>query len=951
VKKKLDNLEKAKSTSAADALDNALDDVYNEVYEMNGTDEGNMPIIVRALKWMICAQRTLSIETLAAAASVDDTGQSKEDVNKVYILSICSNFIVEDSSRNAQFAHLSVQEYLQRRNEGKEYSFDQAHRQIATTCLAYMIHHRVQLDNWMSFSNDILDYSVVYWAYHWYNAAGKRLGDLGDRYDKFLRKNPESLLQRWVNLLPQIQSDKLWHVGSKSEPGCDIRSALSSPLNPIFSACVWGFTEVVDEWLKTYTPEECNNDGEPPLCIASRRGNLDIVRHLLMSNAVSIDSRDRIDWTALFCAVFNGHMDIVALLIEKGASVDSRDSSGRTPLAWAARANNKDIVALLIEKRASVDSLDNEGDTPLHHWASWNSIIIVRDDDDDESAFFPNCNEESTLASGYKDVIALLLKGGTFVDSRNNEGLTPLAKAAIYGGKGTISQLVENNAKVDSRDNKGLTPLALAAKYNSKDTMTQLIGDGAFINSRDDGGCTPLAWAARNGHNDAVAFLCGEQANCDLEDEKGRTPLLWAAKNGHYDVVVLLCSRGANINCKDKKDRTPLLRAATKGHENIVRFLLEIPGVEINSKDSKGRTALSRAVKLIRVVKLLLAHPEVKIESQDEDGWTALGNAVCVGSKLAVKLLLESGACPGSGYCGETALSLAVKKGRRDIIELLLDWPNVSIDSKDKDGRTPLSWAAQKGNLDAVKLLLAKGAYPDRRDDNGRTPLSFASEHGRDSVVRLLLENSTVDVNATDNSGWTALSWAAPALLPACRVYNRQSTKSSVAVLELLLRHGAKVDLKDSNGRTPLSWAVGKVTPEWGLSFVSETHRTLEALAIMRLLIKHGSDVNAKDQFGRTALSWAAEYARMAQIKEDYFVIVEDDSDIEEQDSDKDNSEDEPWLRKFQSRETNYPVELIGLLVQMGANVNFRDWSGRTPLQWAIEADNQEVVKVLSKYI
>jgi hypothetical protein len=121
-------------------------------------------IIARTLKWMISAQRTLHVQILAEAVSVDNTGHFK-DLRKEDILSICSNFIVQDSSGNAQFAHLSVQEYLQRHNEGKDYSFDHAHRQVATTCLVYMIHHRVQFDDTMMFDDHILNYSVICWAY------------------------------------------------------------------------------------------------------------------------------------------------------------------------------------------------------------------------------------------------------------------------------------------------------------------------------------------------------------------------------------------------------------------------------------------------------------------------------------------------------------------------------------------------------------------------------------------------------------------------------------------------------------------------------------------------------------------------------------------------------------------------------------------------------------------
>jgi len=59
-------------------------------------------------------------------------------------------------------------------------------------------------------------------------------------------------------------------------------------------------------------------------------------------------------------------------------------------------------------------------------------------------------------------------------------------------------------------------------------------------------------------------------------------------------------------------------------------------------------------------------------------------------------------------------------------------------------------------------------------------------------------------------------------------------------ILELLIRHGANVNISDSGGRTPLIYAV-HVGPE-----------------IVELLIRHGANVNVKDDDGMTPLHVAA---------------------------------------------------------------------------------------------
>jgi ankyrin repeat protein len=63
-------------------------------------------------------------------------------------------------------------------------------------------------------------------------------------------------------------------------------------------------------------------------------------------------------------------------------------------------------------------------------------------------------------------------------------------------------------------------------------------------------------------------------------------------------------------------------------------------------------------------------------------------------------------------------------------------------------------------------------------------------------------------------------------------------------VVELLLAsNGVHVDSKNTNGRTPLSWAAGKGN----------------YAAVKLLLTKDGIDPDSKDKDGWTPLSWAKE--------------------------------------------------------------------------------------------
>ncbi|MEB3177910.1 MAG: ankyrin repeat domain-containing protein, partial [Nostocaceae cyanobacterium] len=92
------------------------------------------------------------------------------------------------------------------------------------------------------------------------------------------------------------------------------------------------------------------------------------------------------------------------------------------------------------------------------------------------------------------------------------------------------------------------------------------------------------------------------------------------------------------------------------------------------------------------------------------------------------------------------------------------------------------------------------------------------------------------DINATDIYGRTLLHWAAKS--------------ANESVIKFLLDRGAKVNIQDKQGKTPLHFAA-----------VASPYSTEDAL---KLLIAKGADVNVKDKNGNTPLSLAAK----SQFKE-----------------------------------------------------------------------------------
>ena len=103
---------------------------------------------------------------------------------------------------------------------------------------------------------------------------------------------------------------------------------------------------------------------------AAKKGDLDKLKALLESDRTLMDSRDSDGSTALHCATWKGHREVVVFLLNSGADVNSHNSNdhwGTTPLHAAAHANQAIIVQLLIDAGADVNANDLNGKTPLFH--------------------------------------------------------------------------------------------------------------------------------------------------------------------------------------------------------------------------------------------------------------------------------------------------------------------------------------------------------------------------------------------------------------------------------------------------------------------------------------------------------------------------------------------------------------------------------------------------------
>ena len=454
-------------------------------------------------------------------------------------------------------------------------------------------------------------------------------------------------------------------------------------------------------------------------------------------------------------AVKAGDAAAVTTLLRQRVNVNTPEADGTTALHWATREDNLELAEMLIRAGADVKAVNRYGVTAI-------SLAGV---------------------NGNAAMIERLLKAGIDVNAAGPEGETPLMTAARTGRIEAVKLLLDRGAAIDTKEGwHGQTALMWAAAQRHPAIVRELVNRGANVNARSNlekwarqttaeprekwlplGAMTPLLYASREGCVECADILGEAGADLNAADPDGITPAISAIINGHYDVAVLLVEKGADVNLADNTGRTALYTA-----------------VDFNSIPASNRpppnVVPNRATSL-DVIKRLLdrgANPNPRLKKQqpyrtkvDRGNDTMLGagttpfiRAAKAADVAAMRLLIAAGADPKLATGNDTAV--------------------------DVSAATP----ARRGGGGINGLMAAAGVGSKEEDSTGR----FKTETEIVDAIRICLEAGT-DINAVESNGRTALHGAAQ--------------KGYDQVVRFLAERGARLDIKDRRGFTPLDAAMG----------------------------------------------------------------------------------------------------------------------------------------------
>lgn len=483
----------------------------------------------------------------------------------------------------------------------------------------------------------------------------------------------------------------------------------------------------------------------------------------------------------LFEAVESNDPELLNSLIERGVDLSTPDSGGETVLHRAVFLQRENMVQRLLQEGADPGATTRNGVAPLY----------------------------LAVLSGSPSISKLLLDAGASPNERLVSGETILMTAARVGLKQVAQYLIDYGARVGaSEPNFGQTPLMIASRENHDEVVDLLIRHGADVNRRTRVGLEPVSIPPCKGTGCGSEGVGINRSGVPDRGERyagkgGMSSLLYSARDGNTKVAKLLLEAGADPEMEESNGIEPLLMALLNNQLGVAELLLEY-GANVNVDDFWGRTPLFAAVD----------YRNLDLNSELEDSPTH--NQVDRETLIPIiKRLLTAGA---------------------DVNARTREWPPEKkwlyalndVSWVDFTGQTAFVRAALAGDVKVMKLLLEHGADPEISTYGGTTALMAASgvnwtvaqtytvsEEALLEAVNLCISLGG-DVNARNTMGLTAVMGAA--------------NRGSNGIIQLLVDNGARLDVTDDVGRSPVDWAEGVFLAAVGAERKPDTVEFLQQL-------------------------------------------------------------------------------------------------------------------------
>ena len=472
-------------------------------------------------------------------------------------------------------------------------------------------------------------------------------------------------------------------------------------------------------------------------------------------------------------------------------------------LIEAVKAADVNAVRALLDQRADATVTEADGSSALH-WAVQN--------DDVETA-------------------ELLIRAGTYVNATNRYGVGPLQAACTNGSPRMVGVLVNAGANVNAALPAGETVLMTCARTGNVAVLKILIERGADVNAEESWrGQTALMWAAAGNRAEAVALLLEHGADLHARSKQvhtagylppgertvptrvigGFTPFLFAVREGASTTAKILLDAGASLTETGPDGTSPLVIAILNGHFELAAFLLD-QGADPNVEDVRHGSAL-HALEWVR-------RPGHGIGMGSSSMYPRLPTGR-IDSLTLGKMLLDKGADPNVRINIEDPKYTRGTAALSGTFYYVVNPPDVAVavSTLNWDGATPFWVAAKNADAPFMRLLAAHGADPLLPNRVGITPLMAAAgsgfmqgEHPGTELealeaARLAIELGN-DVHAIADFGEE--EERADLRFSGVTALHSAAQRGANSIVQLLVDHGVRLDLKTREGWTAFNIADG----------------------------------------------------------------------------------------------------------------------------------------------
>ena len=377
----------------------------------------------------------------------------------------------------------------------------------------------------------------------------------------------------------------------------------------------------------------------------------------------------------------------------------------------------------------------------------------------------------------------------------------------------------------------------------------------------------------------------GADINAATNYVPGLTPLMFAVQESHIDAVNYLLDQGADVNLQQESGYTALHFAAANGYFNALKCLIK-HGADVNARNKNNRTPLMLACESVNKKAIDSIYEKYRDQA-----------AKCYFK--ALKRLMKNGADVNAhDENNDTPLMLACEGVNKKAIE----------DSVYKNSGHDVTSSAYN-YFDAVSLLIDEGADVNLQDNSGYSALHFAAGSTHKYGVAINVYGFYVNIITGDK----------------CPSRMVPSQHNNMKVVNCLLQNGANVDLQDEDGQTALFHALRNK----GIPF-----------GILSSLVKNGANLNTRRKYDKCTPLMSV--TQSCGIYEEQLVtwLVENGADVDLQDKDG-------LTALHYACKTDNSCEVVSCLIKNGANINACTGNKVTPLMRAAKKGNSDVVSLL----